>query len=84
MFRSRETGKVVIAQLPNIPLGIFVVAAAIRPFARLEGTARTVVQFVAFASLMWWAVDEIVRGVNPFRRLLGAIVAAVTVAGVLG
>jgi hypothetical protein len=23
---------------------------------------------------VWWAVDEIVRGVNPWRRFLGAAV----------
>lgn len=81
MFRSRETGKIVIVQPLNIPLGIFFVAAAIRRFANLEGAARTAVAVIAFVSLMWWAVDEILRGVNPFRRILGAVVAAVTVAG---
>ena len=81
MFRSRETGKVVVIQPLNISLGIFFVAAAIRRFADLEGTARTAVEVVAFASLMWWSVDEILRGVNPFRRILGAVVAIVTIAG---
>ena len=81
MFRSRETGKVVIVQALNIPLGIFFVAAAIRRFAGLEGTPRTAVEVIAFVSIMWWAIDEILRGVNPFRRLLGAAVATVTVAG---
>ena len=81
-FRSRETGKVVLLQPLNIPLGIFFVAAAIRRFAGLDGTPRTAVEIVAFASLMWWAIDEILRGVNPFRRFLGAVVAAVTLAGV--
>lgn len=83
MFRSRETGKVVVVQAPNIPLAIFFVAAAVRRFADLEGTARTAVAVLAFASLMWWAGDEILRGVNPFRRLLGAAVAVVTAAGLL-
>ena len=83
MFRSRETCKVVVIQPLNIPLGVFFAAAAIRRFADLEGTARTAVEVIAFASLMWWAIDEILRGVNPFRRLLGAVVAALTIAGVL-
>ena len=81
MFRSRETGKVVVVQALNIPLGVFFVAAAIRRFAGHEGTAMTAVEFVAFASIMWWAVDEMLRGVNPFRRLLGGVVATATVAG---
>lgn len=81
MFRSRQTGKVVVVQPLNIPLGVFFVAAAIRRFADLEGPARTAVEVIAFVSLMWWAADEILRGVNPFRRLLGAVVAALTIAG---
>ena len=80
-FRSRDTGEVVIFQLPNLALGVFLIAAPVRRFAGLEGTAETAVEVVAFASLMWWAVDEMVRGVNPFRRALGAVVAAITVMG---
>jgi len=81
MFRSRDTGKVVLIQALNIPLGIFFVAAALRRFAGFEGTVRTAIQVIAFVSLMWWAVDEILRGVNPFRRILGATVAGLTIAG---
>lgn len=81
MFRSRETGRVVLIQPLNIPLGVFFVAAAVRRFANLEGGPRIAVEVIAFVSLMWWAVDEILRGVNPFRRILGGVVAAATVAG---
>lgn len=81
MFRSRETGKIVVIQPLNISLGIFFVAAAIRRFAGLDGPAQTAVEVIAFVSLMWWAVDEILRGVNPFRRMLGGIVGAATIAG---
>ena len=35
---------------------------------------RTVLDVIATGALLWWAVDEIVRGVNPFRRILGAVV----------
>ncbi|HUR47980.1 MAG TPA: hypothetical protein VMY88_00420 [Acidimicrobiales bacterium] len=83
MFRSRETGEVVFVQAPNIPLGVFFVAAAIRRFAHLDGTPRTVISVIAFVSLMWWAIDEMLRGVNPFRRLLGGVVVASTVGGLL-
>ena len=83
MFRSRETGKVVVIQPLNIPLGVFFVSAAIRRFAGLDGAAGTAVEVVAFVSLMWWAIDEILRGVNPFRRLLGAVIAVVTIASAL-
>jgi len=36
------------------------------------------------AALLVWSADEIVREVNPFRRLLGAVVGALTVAGIVG
>jgi hypothetical protein len=43
----------------------------------------TVVAVVATVALLVWSVDELVRGVNPWRRLLGGGVLALTAAGVL-
>ena len=83
MFRSRETGRVVLIQPLNLPLGIFLVAAVVRRLLEPQGTIGAAVAIVAFVSLMWWALDEIVRGVNPFRRILGAAVAAATLIGLL-
>jgi hypothetical protein len=34
--------------------------------------AVTAVTAVGTVALVVWALDELVRGVNPFRRLLGA------------
>jgi hypothetical protein len=42
----------------------------------------TAVEVTGTAALVIWAVDEIVRGVNPWRRMLGAVVLAATVLGV--
>lgn len=81
LFRDRSTGEVVIAQFPNLPLIVFLVAAAIRRFASPEGAAGTVVSLVATAAILWWSLDEVARGVNPFRRLLGGVVLVVTVVG---
>lgn len=83
MFRSRETGRIVILQWPNIPLWIFVVASSIKRFAHPHGTVGAVVAVVTAVSVLWFAIDEIIRGVNPFRRILGAVVAITTVAGLL-
>lgn len=80
LFRDRRTGRIVVAQLPNVPLTIFLGASVVRRFGDPEGDARTLVAVVAMASLVWWASDEILRGVNPFRRALGAVALAVTVA----
>lgn len=74
LFEDRDTGKLVIIQIPNIPLVLFFVAAAIVRFAPVHGSIRTGLRIAEMAALAWWAVDEILRGVNPFRRMLGAVV----------
>ena len=82
-FRDRSTGRIVVAQAPNLPLAVFLVATAFRLAVRPVGAVRTTVAVVGTGALLWWAADEVVRGVNPFRRLLGAVVLAVQVAGLL-
>jgi hypothetical protein len=76
LFRSRETGRITIAQMPNLPLWIFIVAAALRAVLDPTGGARTTINVVATGALVWWAIDEIARGVNPWRRILGGVVLA--------
>ncbi len=73
-FRDRRTGHIVIAQFPNVALGVFVVTVVVRWFLAERTTAFTVAAWVGAAALGWWAVDEVVRGVNPWRRCLGAAV----------
>jgi hypothetical protein len=83
LFRDRRTGRVVVAQLPNAPLAIFLVVSVVRRLADPSGTVGTVTDVVAVGSLLWWAGDEVLRGVNPFRRFLGAAVALATVGRLL-
>jgi hypothetical protein len=81
MFRDRSTGKIVIVQWPNVPLAVFLVAAVVRRLVHPAGRAGAALSAVAVVALLWWAGDEVLRGVNPFRRLLGATVLVVTVVG---
>jgi hypothetical protein len=81
MFRNRTTGGITVMQWPNIPLWIFLVAAVVRRLVHPRGAVGTAVTVVATGALLWWAVDEVVRGVNPFRRLLGGLVLVATVVG---
>lgn len=74
LFRDRRTGGITIAQFPNPPLIVFLVAAAVRLVADPSGTVGDVVWVVGFVALLVWALDEIVRGVNPWRRILGTVV----------
>jgi hypothetical protein len=71
-FRNRQTGAITVAQAPNLLLLLVVVATVflwIRPSADKLGTVLNV---VVTGGLLIWAADEIVRGVNPWRRCLGA------------
>lgn len=76
LFRSRATGTYVIVQFPNIPLMVFAGGAVLRTFLRRGSGIRDVVSFVTVGALLVWAIDEIVRGVNPWRRALGGAVLA--------
>ena len=76
MFRSRRTGRITIAQFPNTALWLFLVAAFLRGLFHPDGRPGTVLAVAATVGLTWWALDEVLRGVNPWRRLLGAAVLA--------
>lgn len=77
LFQNRRTGEITIAQFPNPALWLFLAATSLRrlfdPRAWLGGSLRV----VATTALVWWSLDELARGVNPWRRLLGAAVLAV-------
>ena len=78
-FRDRRSGAIVIAQWPNGPLWLFAAATAsawgadaMRPAS--PDWLGEAFRLAATASLVVWAVDEIARGVNPWRRTLGGAV----------
>lgn len=73
-FRNRQTGDITIAQIPNLILWIVIVAAAARWIAPTSGSLALALTLVVNGGLLLWAADEIFRGVNPWRRCLGAAV----------
>ena len=75
LFTDRTDGRIVVEQWPNLALWIFLAALVIETFVR-QGTTGSIVRIAGVASLTWWAVDEILRGANPWRRLLGGAVLA--------
>ncbi|MCU1379729.1 MAG: conserved rane protein of unknown function [Acidimicrobiales bacterium] len=82
-FRNPETGDLAVVQVPNLPLAIFLVATIARLVFHPTGTVGTTVSVVATAAIVWWAVEEIIRGDSPFRRLLGGIVLLGAVLGLM-
>jgi hypothetical protein len=76
MFRSRKTGAITLAQVPNWQLAVWLLASAVMWLGHPQGWVRGALVVLASASLVLWAGDEVVRGVNPFRRILGGAVLA--------
>jgi hypothetical protein len=70
-FRSRETGRIVVGQRPNALLGLFLVTWALSWWLSPDGTAGRVALAASRVALGLWAADELLRGVNPWRRALG-------------
>lgn len=81
MFRNRRTGRLTVAQVPNVPLVVCLAAVAALVAFRPGGRVATALVVTAWGALVVWAVDEIVRGVNPWRRILGGGVLAVVAVG---
>ena len=68
-FENRETGDITIAQFPNLPLWIALAGWIVRRLT--DGALATTADAAMRLAVLWWAIDEIVRGVNPWRRVLG-------------
>jgi hypothetical protein len=82
-FRDRRTGRIVVAQFPNLALWIFLATVVLRWVVPEDSGAFTALRGVALAALAWWAIDEVVRGVNPWRRLLGLAGCAIVIVGLV-
>jgi hypothetical protein len=70
----------VVAQWPNTALVTWLVASLAMAVLGRDGWWSEVLRGVATLALGWWAIDEVIRGVNPWRRLLGTVVLAGLVA----
>lgn len=66
-------GKIVIAQMPNLPLIVWIVASLLS-LIFTSGKTNTVLDLLANGSLFTWAWLELFQGVNYFRRALGLAV----------
>jgi hypothetical protein len=62
---------------------VFFVAWVLNRIWAPGGTIGTGLDVIGSFALFVWAADELIRGVNPFRRLLGAFVLGGLVAQVV-
>lgn len=58
-----------IVQFPNAPLILAFVAGVLS--SHLGGASRTYATAAAYLAMTVWAYEELARGVNWFRRVLG-------------
>jgi hypothetical protein len=80
LFVNRRTGAITVAQWPNVWLSLFIVAAVVSRAAQPSGALATGLRVTGVVALLVWGLDEVARGVNPFRRILGTVVVLATVA----
>jgi len=64
----------VLAQWPNPALSVWLVAVVVGWTGVLDEARSATLAGVGRGALVVWALDELVRGASPFRRLLGAVV----------
>ena len=83
LFRSRVTGRITIAQFPNAALLVWLGATVLQLVWDPRVAGHDALRWVSTGALVVWAGDEVVRGVNPFRRMLGAGVLIWTGLGLL-
>jgi len=73
-FRDSD-GRLVLGQFPNPALSVWLVALVLGRFD-LSAAHAAAVDGVRHGALLVWALDELVRGASPFRRVLGVVVLA--------
>lgn len=83
-FENRQTGAITIAQMPNPALWVVLAGLVLRWVWHPQGAIGLRLDCLVTAALVVWALDELMRGVNPWRRTLGAAVLVYEMASVLG
>jgi len=74
LFRDRDTGKLVVAQWPNRPLAVWFGFWLAQMVFTPSGAVKMGLLLGAGIALTVWSIGELVNGVNPWRRFLGAAV----------
>lgn len=79
LFQDKD-GRVVVWQSPNLLLWIWVVIKVVTLILN-EGQISTGFEQLSTAVLFTWAVYELAKGVNYFRKFLGLIVLILIIVG---
>jgi hypothetical protein len=82
-IRDRE-GRVVVAQPPNAAILVWLATVVLGRTGLVEGATASTVRDVGRGALLVWALDELLRGASPVRRIMGGVVLAAVVLRLLG
>lgn len=80
-LRDRDD-RLVLAQPPNAALGVWLATLVLRWTGWAGQQREDALAGIGRGALIVWALDELVRGATPARRLLGALVLGVLLVGV--
>jgi hypothetical protein len=70
-----------VGQFPNLPLWVALAALLVSQLSD-GGTVDDTARAVLYVALTVWAYEEAARGVNGFRRVLGAVALVLIVVAV--
>jgi hypothetical protein len=79
MGRDLKIGGYTVGQSPNRPLWVALAGLVVAIIA--GGTLEDIARAVFYVGLTVWAYEELVHGVNSFRRGLGAVALVLIVIG---
>ncbi|MDB5168883.1 MAG: hypothetical protein JWO41_239 [Candidatus Saccharibacteria bacterium] len=79
-FFKNRSGKIVIMQIPNPPLWLWIICEILSRVFK-HGKTHSGLVALGTASLLAWAYMELTSGGSLFRRILGGLVLAATIAG---
>lgn len=82
-FRDRRTGRILIVHAPNLAIVLWLATVLARRLTVEGTTADSLLAWAGSFTLAWWAIDEVVRGVNPWRQALGLAGCIAVVVGVV-
>lgn len=75
---KNSNGKIVIGQWPNVWLIVWMIALMVSWFLP-PGKLTNALGLISFVALVVWALLEIFKGVNYFRRFLGLVILAMLI-----
>lgn len=72
-LRDKQTGEITLGQRPNPAILVWLVTALVR-WLDVWPERSDELRWIGAGALVVWGLDELVRGANPLRRLVGALV----------